>query len=99
MFQLRIVKSSLDSKHFATKRNHETVSQDAHARNEGCKVEQVFGRGITLGALKSPSDITSTFFNTVNLLPKDLRFEHGGAKLAPCPGRRLASLRLAFRRL
>jgi len=27
-----------------------------------------------------------TFFNTVHLLPKDLRFEHGGDKLASCPG-------------
>jgi len=37
--------------------------------------------------------ITNTFFNTANLLPKDLRFEHGGAKLASCPGRHLTSLR------
>jgi len=27
------------------------------------------------------------------LLPKDLRFEHGGAKLASCPGRHITSLR------
>jgi len=32
------------------------------------------------------------FFNTVHLLPKDLRFEHGGAKLASCPGPHLTSL-------
>ena len=38
-------------------------------------------------APKSPNNLTSTFFNTVRLLPKDLRFEHGGAKLASCPGR------------
>ena len=25
-------------------------------------------------------------FNAVHLLPKDLRYEHGGAKLASCPG-------------
>jgi len=36
---------------------------------------------------------TSIFFNTVNLLQKELRFEHGGAKLASCPERHLASLR------
>ena len=44
-------------------------------------------------ASKSPNNVTSTFFNTVHLLPKDLRFEHGGAKLASCPGRHLTSLR------
>ena len=32
---------------------------------------------------------TSTFFNTVHLLPKKLRFEHGGAKLASWPRRHL----------
>jgi len=34
-----------------------------------------------------------TFFNTVHVFPKDLRFEHGGAKLDSCPGRHLTSLR------
>jgi len=34
----------------------------------------------------------STFFNTVHLLPKDLSFEHGGAKVASCPGHHLTSL-------
>jgi len=34
------------------------------------------------GAPKRPNNVTSTFFNTVNLLPKDLRFEHRGAKRA-----------------
>jgi len=42
---------------------------------------------------KSPSNLTSTFFNTVRLLPKDLSFEHEGAKLASCPGPHLTSLR------
>jgi len=32
---------------------------------------------------KSPNNVTSAFFNTVNLLSKDLRFHHGGAKLRP----------------
>ena len=45
-------------------------------------------------APKSPNDVSSTFFNALYLLPKDLRFEHGGAKLASCPGRQLTSLRL-----
>jgi len=42
---------------------------------------------------KSPNSITSTSFNTEHLLPKDLRFDHGGAKLSSCPGRHLTSLR------
>jgi len=37
--------------------------------------------------------VTCTFFITVHLLPKNLKFEHGGAKLASCPGRHLTSLR------
>jgi len=41
---------------------------------------------------KNPNDVTRTFFNTVHLLPEDLRFENGGAKLASCPGRHLTSL-------
>ena len=44
-------------------------------------------RRMTAGAPKSPNNVTSTFFNTVLLIPKDLKFEHGGAKLASCPGR------------
>jgi len=39
---------------------------------------------MTAGAPKCPNNVTSTFFNTVHLLPKDLRFEYGGAKLASC---------------
>jgi len=38
-------------------------------------------------ARKSPNNVTCTFLNTVQLLPKDLRFEHGGARFASCPGR------------
>jgi len=39
------------------------------------------------------------FFKTVHLLPKDLRFEHGGAKLVSCPKRHLTSLRPCTSRL
>ena len=45
------------------------------------------------GVPKSSNNVTSAFFNTVRLLPKGLIFEHGGAKLASCPGRHLTSLR------
>jgi len=61
-------------------------------RNEGEREAQFPGRQITAWARKSPNNVTSTFVNTVHLLPKDLRFEHGGAKLASCPGRHLTSL-------
>jgi len=43
-------------------------------------------------APKSLNNVTSTFFNTVHLLAKDLKFYYGGAKLASCPGRHLTSL-------
>ena len=49
-------------------------------------------RRLTAGSSKSPNNVISTFFIAVHLLPKDLRFEHGGAKLASCPGRHLISL-------
>jgi len=44
-------------------------------------------------APKSPNNVTSTFFNTVNLLSKELRFDHGGAKLVFCSGHHVTSLR------
>ena len=57
------------------------------------------GRRITMGApnlagdAENSNNVTSTFFNTVHLLPKNLSFAHGAAKLASCPGRHLTSLR------
>jgi len=45
------------------------------------------------GAPESPNKVRNTLFNTAHLLPKDLRFKHGGAKLASCPRRHLTSLR------
>ena len=45
------------------------------------------------GASKSTKNVTSTFLNTVHLLPKDFKFEHRGPKLASCSGRHLSSLR------
>jgi len=41
------------------------------------------------GGAENPNNFTSTFGNAANFLPKDLRFEHVGAKFASCPGRRL----------
>jgi len=37
-------------------------------------------------APKSPNNVTSTFFNTVNLLPKELRFDHWAPNLFVAPG-------------
>jgi len=38
---------------------------------------------LLLEAPKSPNSVTSTFFNTVNLPSKELRFDRRGAKLRP----------------
>ena len=48
---------------------------------------------------KGHNNVICTFFKTVHLLPKDLRFEHGGAKLVSCPRRHLTSLRPCTSRL
>ena len=63
------------------------IATHEQGRNEGRQ------GGTILQAPKSPSNVTSTFFNTVHLLPKDLGFEHGGAKVASCYGPHLNSLR------
>jgi len=41
---------------------------------------------MTAGGTESSNNVTCAFFNTVNLLPKDRRFERGGAKLVFVPG-------------
>jgi len=63
------------------------------APNHSGALKYCDGRRIIAGAPKSPNNVTSTFFNTVHLLPNDIRFEHGGAKLASCPGHHLSLLR------
>jgi len=37
------------------------------------------GKGRTMPWAPESLNVASTSFNTVHLLPKDLRFEHGGA--------------------
>jgi len=69
------------------------AQQRGARRNNSLGFKSLWGRRICAGAPKSPKNVTSTFFNTVHLFPKDLRFEHGGAKLASCPGRHLTLLR------
>jgi len=57
---------------------------------EGTKV-RAWGRQTFLSS-RAPSNFVMPL-NTVHLLPEDLRFEHGDAKLAYCPRRHLPSLR------
>jgi len=54
-------------------------------RNEWGKGAQFSGRQITARVPKSPNIVTSTFFNTVHLLPKDLKFEQGAPNLLLVP--------------
>ena len=75
------------------------IGNTEQERNEGGKGSTIprapshwGGRRLTAGGAKK-SQLTSTFFNTVHLLPKDLRFKYGGTKLASFPGRQLNSLR------
>ena len=55
---------------------------------------ELAGSRITMGPPESPYNVTSVFFNiaSTHLLPKELKFEHGGAKLVSCPGRHLTQL-------
>ena len=51
------------------------------------RAESLWGRRITAGeAPKSPNNVTSSFFHTAHLLPKDLRFEYGAPNLLLAPG-------------
>ena len=63
----------------------------------GARGAHLLGHRITMGAPKSPNNVTITFFNTVYLLQKD-RFEHVLAKHASCPGPQITSLRPWFTR-
>jgi len=65
-----------------------------HERSEGRQGEHNSPHAEPLwGTPKSPNNVTRSFFSAVHLLPKDLRFKHGGTKLASWPGRHLPSLR------
>ena len=62
-------------------------------RNEGGKGVIIPRAPIDCGRCRKVLTMSQVLFNTVHLLPKDLRFENGGAKLVSCPGRHLTSLR------
>jgi len=99
-----------DINHFVT---HEvTTGKSVHTLRGVTRGAQFPGRQFTMGrwiiagALKSPNNVTRTFFNTANLPSKELRFDHRGAKPLPwgrrfdqggtefvfCPGRHITSL-------
>jgi len=61
-------------------------------RNQWRRGAQFPGAESLCGHRKVANMFISTFFNTEHLLPKDIRFEQEGAKLASCPGCHLASL-------
>ena len=80
-------------------------SRPIQGRNDGCKGGTIprapkhYGGAQSLRvaewlqeAPKSHNNVTSTFFSTVHLSPKVLRFEHGDARLAPHPRRHLTPL-------
>ena len=66
-------------------------------RGQGDKIPRAprhYGGAKSLrGAPTNPDNVASLFFNTAHLLPKDLNFEHSGAKLASCPRHHLTSSR------
>jgi len=47
---------------------------------------------MTAGSVEKSQKCHKYFFNTVNLLPQDLRFEQVDTKLGSCPRRHLTSL-------
>jgi len=49
--------------------------------------------GAMFWAPKSPNNVARILSSTVNFLPSDLGFEHGGAKLVFCPRHHLTSVR------
>jgi len=66
-----------------------------HCRgNEGGKGSTIPGAPNQYEGRRKFQQYHMCFLHAIHLLPKDLRFEHGGAKVASCPGRHLTSLGL-----
>jgi len=70
------------------KLKHHKAVMPTQRRNEGGQGGHIsrganlrWGAELLLEAPKSPNNVTSTFFNTVKLPSKELRLDHGGAKL------------------
>jgi len=70
---------------------HRGVTRGSGGHNSS-GAESLRGRWMTAAGAEKCQQCHK-YFNTIHLVPKDLRFEHGGAKLAFCPGPRLTSLR------
>jgi len=62
-------------------------------RNEGGKEGAILWAPNLCGGRRKVPTMSQVLSSTAHLLPKDARFEHGGAKLVSCPGRHLTSLR------
>jgi len=64
----------------------DAIDEEATETRGVTRGAQFPGRRMTAGAPKNTNNVTSTIiFNTVHLLPKNLRFKHWGVKLAVCP--------------
>jgi len=63
------------------------------ASNDYGGAESLRGARNDCGGRKKSQQCHKYLLKYSTLLPKDLRFEHRGAKLASCPGRHLTSLR------
>jgi len=68
--------------------NHQRrdVTRGVQGERDSPGAESLWRSQITAGAPKSHSNVTSTFFNAVHLLPKDLSFGHGAPHLLLDPG-------------
>jgi len=71
------------------------AARSNQGRNDGGQGAQFPGRRITMRASLTARVLAMShvqYFTAVHLLSKDLRFEHGAAKLTSCPGRHLILL-------
>jgi len=82
-WQFRATKYNLTCKGVSTGGKGGTIPR---ASNSYGGAESLQGRPIIVRVPKSPNNVTSTLFNTIYLLPKDLRFEHGAPNLLLTPG-------------
>ena len=79
-----IIKDKIGKRHFADPTRGITTGGQGEHNSPGAE---------WLRGAESPNNVTSTFFSTVHLLPKDFTLEHGGARLVSWSGRHLTSLR------
>jgi len=94
MVRMRLNKMCIGMKLFVKK-----VVKKAQSRNEGCATSpdaELLWGGELLRGRRKVLTMSQVLSSTTDLLPKDLRFEHGGTKLVSCPRRNLTSLRLCL---